>query len=406
MKSNFQKVVRVAAIAAMAVGIGAGGAWGYPSASGCVTCHIDFDNSASPLHQSHVLSLEITGSPGVIDNLCNVCHSDGGGSTPVRTYGSNLTQGNGWGCAGCHGQDYGETVNHNPMTGYNYFGQPKASGYGLRLVHEAAEGPGTCISMGCHVANPHTPLTEQDQPPYYTMNVSKLGNPCLSTQEDMAYDGDSLGLDNDGNGLRDYPDDPNCLLPTTTTSTTTTTLPPAECGVAPAGGCIAAEKAKLQLNEKKAGKEKMKFQMVKLTSNVVQSDFGNPLVGGGTTYALCVYDQANTLVASYQVDRDGQTCGTKPCFSDFKAVGYKYQDKDQFSDGVFKMQFQGGVAGTGKIKVQGKNDSFALPTGLPAILAGDTSATVQLITSDAQCFGMALPTVKKNDSTLFQAQAP
>lgn len=413
MKLHFQQAARVAMLAAAAVAIGAGGAWAYPSYDDpatpgvddwCSGCHNDF-KSVGSLHQSHLLNLQITGSPGVIDTNCNVCHSSGGGSTPVMTFGSNLVQGNGLGCAGCHGQDYGETV-LSATAPYNYQGLPKASGYGLRLVHASA-GVTECAT--CHAPNPFTPLTEQDAPPYYTMGVSKLGNPCLSTQEDLSYDPDAKGLDNDGNGLRDYPDDPNCLLPTTTTtstSTTTTTLP-ASCAPAPVGGCIAAEKAKLQVSEKAAGKEKVKFQLVKLTTNTVQADFGDPLNLGGTSYALCVYDQANVLVGSYLFGQAGQDCASgKPCWQDAKGLGYKYSDKYLLADGISKAQLSGGVAGKGKVKVLGKNTESTLPTGIAALLSGDTAATAQFVTNDAQCFGMALPTVKKNDGLTFQAQAP
>src|SRR4029453_11934066 len=57
---------------------------------GCVQCHNGFQGGNGPLHFQHRTQLGIT--------TCNVCHSEGGGSTPVRTYWSG--SGGGFGCAG------------------------------------------------------------------------------------------------------------------------------------------------------------------------------------------------------------------------------------------------------------------------------------------------------------------
>jgi len=95
-------------------------------------------------------------------------------------------------------------------------------------VHAAA---GVTVCAGCHAAWGGAPLDESVRPLYYPMHVSRLWDPCDSVSEDLPFDADTTGLDNDGNGLRDYPADPACPTPptstttTTTTSTTTTTLP-------------------------------------------------------------------------------------------------------------------------------------------------------------------------------------
>lgn len=399
------RIAKTAALAALAVAAMTTAAQAYPMYddgfnNGCVQCHTGFQGGPSaPLHGQHVLNLQITGNGDV--SLCNVCHKNGGGDTPVYTMGSNQPGTVGYGCAGCHGQDFGQTASTSPFTG-----RAKATGKGLRLVHTAA---GVMECNGCHSGTePVAVLDENSKPPYYTMGVSKLADPCLSTQEDLSYDMDSLGLDNDGNGTRDYPGDPNCIAPTTTTSTTstTTTTLPATCSPAPAVGCTVAASAKLQINEKTAGKEKLKADLGKLVPVTTQADFGDPTVGGGTTYALCVYDATNALVVSYEVQRAGQICVDKPCWQDSKGTGWKFADGDEFSDGIAKMSMSGGDAGKGKIKVQGNNSSGTLPTGIAALLSGDTSATVQLISHDADCFTATLPTVSKNDGTVFQAKAP
>jgi hypothetical protein len=212
--------VRTAWAIVLCVGLLAPSAHAAPSfdpdgtkTSGCVTCHDQFGNGDGPLHNQHILKFGIT--------QCNTCHPLGGGTTPVLTYHSGA--GGGLGCAGCHGLDYGETSPNS--------GEPKATAYGLRQYHEIEEGITSCgLAGGCHVPgslghpNPFPPImAENVAPPYYGVNAPNLLDPCSSDQEDMTVDvGEFLGLDNDGDGLRDWPADPDCPMP----STTTTTLPP------------------------------------------------------------------------------------------------------------------------------------------------------------------------------------
>ncbi len=54
----------------------------------------------------------------------------------------------------------------------------------------------------------------------------------------------------------------------------------------------------------------------------------------------------------------------------------------------------------------GKNKASTMPTGTAAALLNETSATVQVLSSDASCFGMTLPQVKKADGSLFKAVGP
>lgn len=401
------RMALVAAAFAM-VGLGAGSAQAYPTYDdgfgvGCVSCHPDF-SSVGSLHNQHTINFGIQLPPGDprFTTRCNVCHTNGGGTTPVYTMGSNLTNGGGFGCAGCHGQDYGETATTAP-----YNGKPKASGWGLRRVHQAA---GVIVCQGCHGTGPVTVLDETSKPPYYPMRVSSvLRDPCSAAQEDLSYDLDAKGLDNDGNGVADYVSDANCVLPSTTTTsttTTTTTTLPVNCGASPVVGCTAGAKTKLLISEKAAGKEKVKFLVSKLVPAVVKADFGAP-VTSDTSYALCIYNASNALVGSYEVARGSQNCGTAPCWSDFKDAGYAYADKDLLTaDGVSKIQLAGGDAGKGKVMLQASNKASTMPTGVAAMLNGATSATAQLVTSDGDCFGMALPTVKKADGVLFSASAP
>ena len=106
-------------------------------------------------------------------------------------------------------------------------------------------------------------------------------------------DGDGLGLDNDGNGLRDFPADPACAAQGTTTTTLLT--PAVSCGPAPLAPCVAPAKLVLMVNEKSAGKEKVKISLTKLIPAVSKTQFGDP-VTGTTSYAVCIYDASDQLV--------------------------------------------------------------------------------------------------------------
>jgi hypothetical protein len=359
---------------------------------GCVSCHNGFVGGTGVLHLQHRTRFDVV--------TCNLCHPSGGGTTPVRTYWSG--PGGGYGCAGCHGVDYGETSPNS--------GQPKATAYGLRQFH-VNQGVMACgLAGGCHVAgslghpNPLPAIMPENVAPvYYDPLFSNLTDPCSSSQEDLPFDLDSVGLDNDGDGAADYPADSDCPVPPPTP--TATPVIGVECGTAPAMGCIAPEKGSLSVDEKKPGKEKLKVKLTKLQPAVTQSQFGDP-VAGTTGYAICIYDSTNQLKGSYKVERAGDTCDGEACWAAISDKGYKYGDKSGAADGIVKMKFGGGDAGKGKIKVLGKNTSGQLPLGVAALLQNQTSATVQILSSDASCFALRVTQVKKADGTVFKANGP
>ena len=386
------------ALLALCLAMWTASAYAYPmydngSGVGCVSCHNQFQSGTGVLHMQHLNFFGITN--------CNVCHPSGGGSVPVLTYFSG--PGGGYGCAGCHGVDYGEISPHS--------GEPKATSYGLRLVH-VANGVTQCGTSGCHKPgtqgspNPFPAvLPEHTIPPYYNPLYSSLTDPCSSAQEDLPFDMNTVGLDNDGDGFADYPADSDCPPPATPTITPSPTpTVGVACGTAPAV-CIAPEKGSLKIDEKKPGKEKLKVTLTKLQSTVAQNQFGNP-VSGSTSYAICIYDSANQLRGTYTILRAGDICGAGPCWSPISDKGYKYLDQTTTADGILKMKLVGGAAGKGKIKVIGKNTGGYLPTGVAALLQNQTSATVQVLSSDAACFGVGLSQVKKADGAIFSATGP
>ena len=216
-------------LAALAFMVGVTRVEAYPSfddgaGNGCVSCHPRyFDDPTNPtpygsLHVAHLTKFGVT--------RCGLCHQNpAGGDKPVLTYWSA----EGFGCAGCHGQDYGEKI----PTGLNlsHEGAPKASAYGLRkalqdsfAAQNLPDPCGTCHFAGSPVTGDPSPapilFAETHAPPYYGRTSNNLTNPCSSSQE--SWDGTPPGLDNDGNGFADM-QDAACAAPSTTTTATSTT---------------------------------------------------------------------------------------------------------------------------------------------------------------------------------------
>ena len=150
---------------------------------------------------------------------------------------------------------------------------------------------------------------------------------------------------------------------------------------------------------------------------VAGTDFGDPLLTGGSAYSLCVYDDGGNLDGQYLIAKAGEACAKgRPCWKNIGAVapdpqhqGYGYKDAGGESDGILKANMKGPKSA--KMLFAGKNNTAKgltnLPTGVTAALAGTTSATVQLLVSDeATCFSADLTSVTRADGTGFQAQTP
>jgi hypothetical protein len=175
------------------------------------------------------------------------------------------------------------------------------------------------------------------------------------------------------------------------------------CPPTPVAGCQDTfDPASLLLNDKK---EKLVAKWTK-GPPLDGTDFGNPATGA-TSYALCVYNGSNALVGTYVVDRAGEMCGADPCW---KGVGkppgikgFKYKDKARDSDGIQLVLLKAGEDGKSKVVVKGQGAN--LPDGVAAALQDETSATIQLLGSDAPvCLSAALTTVKEADGVKFKAQ--
>lgn len=168
----------------------------------CAYCHGNFYNNLHTLHQ---------GGQDPITTNCALCHTQpiGSADNPLIMW-SAVDNGNGLGCSGCHGRDYGETITAN-YGGFPTLGKPKASGYGLRKHHTNA---GVIECLACHADVPQSSIhPEWVNPPYYLRSdVHVGGEKCYACdQEDTANDANNRGLDNDGD--LDYDaDDSDCSL--------------------------------------------------------------------------------------------------------------------------------------------------------------------------------------------------
>ncbi len=154
------------------------------------------------------------------------------------------------------------------------------------------------------------------------------------------------------------------------------------------------------------GKEKLIAKFLKGPA-LNQTDMGNP-VGGGSAYRLCIYDFDGELHGSVTVDRDGDTCGSKPCW---KAVGkappdgkgYKFNDRAGDAEGVQKLVYKGGEAGKSMVLVKAKGSN--VPAGIPAaMLYAGTLATLQLHELGGNCLSVILDDIKKNEPDFYEAQ--
>ncbi len=181
----------------------------------------------------------------------------------------------------------------------------------------------------------------------------------------------------------------------------------AACAASPRLSCVDAVQARLESNERTPGRERLKLQWRRLATAITQAGFGDP-VAGTTRVALCLYDDAGTLVRGLTVDRAGALCAGSECWRAIGTRGYRYQDKLAASAGVTKIGYFAGDAGAGRADAAGANyaskGQTALPTGVAAALGGNTAPTVQLVTSDGLCIGATMTDVLRDEGGLYKAR--
>lgn len=184
-----------------------GSAWAFTDYSGCQTCHGTFNsgdytslqdgtNWGNSLMDEHRMW---------VGNRCQACHlSDGPGDVFLNDSGDAAFS---KGCVGCHGRD--EDVTGNCTGEPGGVKEQCGSGAGLRLVHEANVGEGTCNS--CHGGDA-TPVAEDTRPYNYSLAGSSIADSCNADGTESRFG--PTGLDNDGDGQRDG-EDADCQFPIT-----------------------------------------------------------------------------------------------------------------------------------------------------------------------------------------------
>jgi len=154
---------------------------------GCNNCHGAFTDDTStkgsvfPSDNKHVMHRASSN----MNTDCSLCHTSSDNRDPFIGSSDGTNDTPGMGCIGCHVAP------------------------GLRAHHADAN---VAICAPCHQSDP-TPDPENVNPPYYGSVDTDANNACnlvatAGTNENWTV-GDTLGLDNDGDGLYDG-NDPDC----------------------------------------------------------------------------------------------------------------------------------------------------------------------------------------------------
>jgi uncharacterized delta-60 repeat protein len=172
--------------------------------------------------------------------------------------------------------------------------------------------------------------------------------------------------------------------------------PAIACDAAPRSGCgmpLGSGKSLLKLTR---ATEKPPTLQWKWQGSATSMPFGDPITGG--SYAWCVYDATEVLVAVAQVEGGG-TCGAKPCWKTSGSSGWQYGNKRGTVWGIEKMKLKAGAGGT-QIQLQGKHanlPSVPLPAALPL--------RVQMLAPTGSCFEAVYSTATKNDTARLTARS-
>ena len=177
--------------------------------------------------------------------------------------------------------------------------------------------------------------------------------------------------------------------------------------------CHAAARAHLLVNEKAAGKERWRLQWTKIADATTLAEFGDVISSTPTPISVarvsaCLYDDNGALLGEVSVAKAGQTCPRHgDCWQEVGTNGYLYRDPVGYEDGVTRIQYKAGPATIGKVKVAAANlaphGHEHLPIGVAAALSGNTSPTMQLVTTAGFCVGATINRVTRDDGVAYGA---
>jgi hypothetical protein len=171
---------------------------------------------------------------------------------------------------------------------------------------------------------------------------------------------------------------------------------------APLSGCkapTAARKAALSLkNQIRNKKDQVQWKWGKGAATTT-AEVGAPDVG--TSYELCVYDAAPSLIFKASMPAGG-TCAGKACWK-VTAKKADYKDKAATPAGIRQLAVKPAPTnGKAKAQVKGQGVLLTMPT-LP-IAPSALPLTAQLRNSDGTCWTATFTTVKANTALQVKGQ--
>jgi hypothetical protein len=168
------------------------------------------------------------------------------------------------------------------------------------------------------------------------------------------------------------------------------TAPPSGCASTPATSCsvsTAPQTSKLTVVDAADDAYDLVRWIWGRGEATASADFGDPTTS--TSFALCLYDNAGTLLYGSLVEAGG-TCGTKPCWKALGtpagSAGFKFKSKTREPHGIAKLSLKPGVAGKAKIVAKGGHELlFDAPAGSPELPLA-LPATMQLQATNGSCW--------------------
>lgn len=186
---------------------------------------------------------------------------------------------------------------------------------------------------------------------------------------------------------------------------------PASCPPTPAAECtIGSGDGWLWVGERSLGSERLALRW-RGRPAAMPMDLGNPLLDGGTAYAVCVFDDAARLRGAYTIDRAGTQCGARPCWTRVdvrEAGGYRFSEWPEPA-GIRYVELLSSPERALTLTVRGRNlrgRPPSLPPGFaPALQSSTGGVTVQLFSghADDQCISLPLPRVLRATGATYRA---